>query len=160
MNTRSKYLTHSAIIASLYIVLSLVSNAMGLCNGTIQFRLSEVLTILPLFTPAAIPGLVIGCALSNLITGCMGLDILFGTIATLLGALGTYYFGKKILFFGPACPIIANTVIVPFILQYVYDFTGSYWYFFATIGIGEITICGLCGMLLYKALKKGKAFQS
>ena len=89
-NKKASYLTLAAII-TLYVVLTYLSNAFGLANGAIQFRLSEALTILPFFTPAAIPGLAIGCFLSNLLTGCVGLDIVLGTLATLLGAVGSYY---------------------------------------------------------------------
>ena len=84
------FLTQAAMIAALYVVLTLAINAFGLASGAIQVRVSEALTILPYFTPAAIPGLFIGCLLSNTITGCALFDIIFGSIATLLGAVGTY----------------------------------------------------------------------
>ena len=84
------FLTQAAMIAALYVVLTLAINAFGLASGAIQIRVSEALTILPYFTPAAIPGLFIGCLLSNTITGCALFDIIFGSIATLLGAVGTY----------------------------------------------------------------------
>ena len=84
------FLTQAAMIAALYVVLTLAINAFGLASGAIQVRVSEALTILPYFTPAAIPGLFIGCLLSNTITGCALFDIIFGSIATLLVAVGTY----------------------------------------------------------------------
>ena len=80
------YLSQAAMIAALYVVLTLLANALGLANYAIQVRFSEALTILPFFTPAAIPGLTIGCLLSNILTGCAPLDILFGTLATLAGS--------------------------------------------------------------------------
>ena len=86
---RVTFITHAAIIAALYVLLTLIANALGLANFAIQVRFSEALTILPLFTSAAIPGLYVGCLLSNILTGCIAWDILFGPIATLLGALGT-----------------------------------------------------------------------
>ena len=83
------------IIAALYVALTYLANLLGLASGAIQVRFSEALTILPVFTPAAIPGLFVGCVLSNILTGCMPLDVLFGSIATLLGAVGTYFLCGK-----------------------------------------------------------------
>ena len=126
----------------------------GLASGAVQIRLSEVLTILPLFTWAAVPGLTIGCVLANMLTGCALWDIVLGSCATFIGAVGTYYIGRKKPVLGPIFPIAANMIIVPFVLQYVYGAEGSYWYFFLTVGIGEIISCGVLGWILYKALKK------
>lgn len=86
------------MIAALYVVLTYITNLLGLASGTIQVRFSEALCILPVFTPAAIPGLFIGCLISNLITGGIIWDIIFGSIATLLGALGTYFLRKRSLY--------------------------------------------------------------
>ncbi len=154
MNRRTKYLVHAALIAALYVVLTIISNAAGLASGVIQVRISEALTILPAFTPAAIPGLFIGCLLSNTVTGCLPWDIVFGSIATLIGALGTWAVRKRNPFLYPLFPIVSNCVIIPFILQYVYQFEGSYFYFMLTVGIGEVISCGVLGLLLYKALNK------
>ena len=93
-NQKVLFLTHAAMIAALYVVLTYVANMFGLASGAIQVRLSEMLIILPVFTPAAIPGLFIGCLLSNLLTGCCILDILMGSLATLLGATGAYLLRK------------------------------------------------------------------
>ena len=125
----------------------------GLASGVIQFRLSETLTVMPLFYKEAIPGLWVGCVLANLLTGCALWDIVFGSVATLLGALGTYYLGRKKPLLGPLFPILANMLIVPAVLQHVYGAPDSYWYLMATVGIGEIVCCGLGGMLLYRAYK-------
>ena len=147
------FITQAAMIAALYVVLTLLANALGLANYAIQVRFSEALTILPFFTPAAIPGLTIGCLLSNLLTGCMPLDILFGSLATLIGAVGTYLL-RKHQWTAPLPPILANTVIVPFVLAYVYQFEGSIPYFMLTVGIGEILSCGVLGMILMGVLMK------
>ena len=96
MNRKTLYLVHAAVIAALYVVLTLLANALGLANYAIQVRFSEALTILPFFTPAAIPGLFVGCILSNLLTGCMPLDVVFGSLATLAGALGTYFLSSPL----------------------------------------------------------------
>lgn len=160
-NKNVSIITVGAMTAALYVVLTLVANAFGLANYAIQVRFSEALTILPYFTPAAIPGLFVGCILSNLITGCMPLDVLFGSLATLLGALGTYSL-RKCKWAAPVPPIIANTIIVPFVLAYVYHFEGSIPYFMVTVGIGEIISCGVLGMILLNVLDKykGKIFVS
>ena len=71
MNKKVLYLVHGAVIAALYVVLTMLANALGLANYAIQVRFSEALTILPVFTPAAIPGLFLGCIISNTMTGCM-----------------------------------------------------------------------------------------
>ena len=157
-------LVHAAVIAALYVVLTFVANSLGLASYAIQVRFSEALTILPYFTPAAIPGLFIGCLLSNILTGCMPLDVLFGSLATLLGALGTYYLcgrakpsaqtGNRKGWLAPLPPILANTLIVPFVLAYVYRFEGSIPYFMLTVGIGEILSCGVLGMFFYRTLAK------
>ncbi|MBE5883774.1 MAG: QueT transporter family protein [Lachnospiraceae bacterium] len=154
MNKRVLFIVNAAVIAAFYVVLTLLANSLGLANHAIQIRISEALTILPLFTPAAIPGLFLGCILSNFLTGCMIWDIIFGSIATLLGALGTYLLRRRSKWLAPLPPIIANTLIVPFILSYVYQFEGSIPYFMITVGIGEIISCGILGLLLHSALSK------
>lgn len=152
-NKKVLFVTQAAVIAALYVVLTLLANAFGLANYAVQVRFSESLTILPFFIPAAIPGLVIGCFLSNILTGCMLLDIIFGTVATLLGALGTHAL-RKHKWLAPIPPIVANTIIVPFVLAYVYQFEGSIPYFMLTVGAGEVISCGILGMLLLFALEK------
>lgn len=152
-NKKVTFITQAAMIAALYVVLTLLANALGLANHAIQVRFSEALTILPFFTPAAIPGLWIGCVLSNLLTGCMPLDIVFGSLATLIGAVGTYAF-RKYKWMAPVPPIIANTLIVPFILAYVYGAEGSIPFFMLTVGIGEVVSCGILGMILFQVLQK------
>lgn len=155
MNKEVRFITHAAAIAALYVVLTLLANAMGLANYAIQVRFSEALTILPFFTPAAIPGLFVGCLLSNFLCGSILWDIVFGSIATLLGAVGTYLIRKKLPDWC-ACipPIVANTVIIPFILAYAYKFEGTVPFFMLTVGIGEVISCGILGVLLLKVLKK------
>lgn len=153
MNSKALLVTKAAIVAALYVVLTFVSASIGLSSGVIQLRLSEMLCILPAFTPAAIPGLFVGCIVSNLLTGCMPLDVIFGSLATLIGALGTYFL-KKRKWLTPLPPIVSNTIIVPFVLSYVYGFEGSIPFFMLTVGIGEFLSCGVLGMLLYFILHK------
>lgn len=158
MNKQLRYLVHAAVIAALYVVLTLIANTLGLANYAIQVRFSEALTILPFFIPAAIPGLFAGCILSNLLTGCLPLDIIFGSLATLLGALGTYALRNSTKWLAPLPPIAANTLIVPFVLAYVYQFEGSIPYFMLTVGIGEIISCGILGMILLNVLLKYRKY--
>ncbi len=149
------FLTQAAMIAALYVVLTYLANLLGLANYAIQVRFSEALTILPYFTPAAIPGLFIGCLLSNILTGCAIIDILFGSLATLLGAIITYML-RKHKWFVALPPILSNTIIVPFILKYAYGIV-PLWFSAVTVGIGEFISCGILGMLLLFALDKYKA---
>ena len=154
-NKNVLFLTQAAMIAAIYVVLTFLANAFGLASGAIQVRLSEMLTILPAFTPAAIPGLAIGCFLSNLLTGCCILDIVMGSIATLLGAIGAYLL-RKWKWLIPIPSILANAIIVPWVLTspYGYGLTDAWWYLVVTVSVGEIISCGILGMILYFALKK------
>lgn len=153
MNKKVKFLTYSAVIAALYIVLTYVAQAFGLASGAIQLRLSEALCILPYFTPAAIPGLFIGCLLANVLTGCVFWDVLFGSLATLIGALFAYMLRKR-KWLVSIPNILSNTIIVPFVLRIVYDAPGTLAYFMLTVGAGEILSCGVLGMLLLFGLQK------
>ena len=152
---RTKFVTHAAIIGALYVVLTQITTFLGLSSDAIQVRFSEALTILAAFTPAAIPGLTIGCFLSNIFAGCVLWDVIFGSIATLLGSIGTYLL-KKHKSLAPVPPIIFNTLIIPFVLRYAYGAPGSIGYFMITIGIGEIISCGILGALLICVLNKFK----
>lgn len=151
---KASLVARASLIASCYIVLTLIANAMGLSSGVIQIRFSEALTILPVFTPAAISGLFIGCILSNIITGCALFDIIFGSVATLIGAIGTYALRNKLKWLSSLPPIISNALIIPFVLSRVYHFSGSYLYFLLTVGAGEIISCGVLGTALQYCLIK------
>jgi uncharacterized membrane protein len=135
--------------------LTYAASLLGLASGAVQVRFSEALTVLPFFTAAAIPGLALGCLLANFLTGCLWPDIVFGSLATLIGALGTYAVGQKGLnkWLAPLPPIVANAAIVPFILYYAYGL-GPLWFFFVTVTIGEAVSCGGLGMALVLALEK------
>ncbi len=150
---KTKQLSTAAIIAALYVVLTFFSNSLGLASGAIQIRISESLCVLPLFTPAAIPGLFLGCLISNILCGCVIWDIIFGSLATLIGAIFTYHLRKHYTL-SLIPPILSNTIIVPFVLKFAYGLPNGLWYFIVTIGIGEIVSCGILGTLLYNYLKK------
>ena len=150
-NKKLVFICQAAVIAALYVVLTYVFSAFA--SGVIQVRVSEALTILPAFTPAAIPGLVIGCLLSNTLTGCVLLDIIFGSVATLIGALGSYAL-RRHTWLVPIPPIVSKMIIVPFVLRFAYGATDAFPFMIATVGAGEIISCYLLGMILYGALKK------
>lgn len=146
-------ITQGAMIAALYVVLTWVANVLGLANGAIQVRFSEALCILPVFTPAAIPGLFVGCLLANILNGCVIWDIIFGSLATLIGAFGTYFL-KKTKFVFTLPPVIANAVIVPFVLRYAYGVGDAHWYLVATVAAGEIISVCILGLILKVGLWK------
>ena len=145
------YLTHAAMIAALYVVLTMIANAFGLASGNIQIRFSEALTILPFFTPAAIPGLYVGCLISNVAAGAALPDIIFGPLATLLGALGTWALRRNSKWLAPLPPILANAIIIPPVLKYAYGII-PIWFSVVTVTIGEIISCGVFGMILLFSL--------
>lgn len=147
-----------AMIASMYVVLTVLTGAFGLASGVIQVRLSDALCIMPYFTPSAIPGLTIGCVLSNLLVGGNLVDTIFGSIATLLGALVAYLI-RRFKYAVPAPTILANAAIVPLVLIYGYKIDMNYWYLFATVGAGEAIACGLLGEVLLVALDKVPMFR-
>lgn len=147
------FVSQGAIIAALYVVLTMLANALGLANYPVQLRFSEALTVLPLFTGAAIPGLFVGCLISNILSGAVIWDVIFGSLATLIGAIGTYLLRRyKLLPLLP--PIISNTLIVPFVLAYGYGIEGTMPFFMLTVGLGEAISCGVLGYLLMLVLRK------
>ena len=150
---KNLFITQGALIAALYVILTFVSNAFGLANGAIQLRLSEALTILPCFTPAAIPGLFVGCLIANLLTDGVLANIIVGSLATLAGAVGTYCL-RKLKWLAPIPTVISNTVLIPFVLMFAYGIPGSYPYFAFTVFAGEILSAYVMGILLHTAISK------
>lgn len=151
-NKRILFLTQAAMIAALYVVFTLIAAALGLSSMQVQIRFSEALTILPYFTPAAIPGVFIGCLLSNILAGGALLDIIFGSLATLIAAVGTYLLRRQ-KWLAPIPPIAANTLIIPFVIKAAYGI-GPVWLSFITVGAGELLSAGVLGMLLLFVLEK------
>ncbi len=146
------FLTQAALIAAIYCILTYLFAAFSF--GEVQVRISEALTILPVFTPAAVPGLFIGCLIGNILGGALLPDIIFGSLATLIGACGTYFLRKKSHYLAPVPPIIANTILVPLVLRFAYGFTLPIPILMLSVGIGEVISCGLLGLILYPALYK------
>jgi len=153
------YITRGAIVAAMYVALTYLASILGLSSGVIQFRISEALCVLPMLMPEAIPGLAIGCLLSNALTGCVFWDVVFGTVATLIGAVGAYLLRKlptRLVWLATLPTVLANAIIVPFVLMYAYGIEGGYFYFMLTVGIGEVVCATIGGTLLYFAMKKAR----
>ena len=151
------YLTRGAMTAALYVALTYLSSLFSLDKGAVQFRISEMLCILPAFLPEAVLGLTVGCIIANLSTGSLILDVIFGSLATFIGAVGSRLLRKlpkKLAWLIPIPTVLANAVIVPFIIKYVYMTKGFYWIFFLTVGLGELVCAGIMGTLLYYSIKK------
>ena len=150
------FMSQAAMIAAIYVVLCIAFAPIS--YGAIQVRVAEALTILPYFTPAAIPGLFIGCLIANFAGGSIMIDVIIGSLATLLGAIGTWLLRKKSRYLAPIPPILANTLIVPFILRYGYGEPLPIPFLMATVGIGEIAACGIMGLTLLTILSKYRKF--
>ena len=153
-NKGVQFLAQAAMIAAVYVVLTIVFAPISFSE--IQVRISEALTILPLFTPAAVPGLFVGCLLGNILGGAALPDIVFGSLATLIGALGTRMLRKAKPVLGTIPPILSNAIIVPFVLRYAYGILMPIPLMMLTVGIGEVISCGILGMILYKVLDKNR----
>lgn len=157
-NKKVMFVTQAAMIAAIYVVLGVVFAPFG--TKAIQVRIAEALTILPLFTNAAIPGVFVGCLLGNILSGCILPDVIFGSLATLIGAVGTRRLGRIHPMLGTLPPIIANIIVIPLVLRYGYGDPLPIPYMMLTVGIGEVLSCGVLGMILYAALNpmRGKIF--
>ena len=153
------YMAQGALIATLYVVLTMIFAPISFSQ--VQVRIAEALTILPVFTPAAIPGLFIGCLLGNALGGAVIVDVIAGSIATLIGAIGTYLLSRI-----PSCkknkgawictlpPVIANGLIIPFVLKYAYELPNPIWQLAAGVVAGEIICCCILGGILLYSLRR------
>jgi len=157
-NNQTMKIASAGLIAALYVVLTYVAASVGLASGVIQVRISEALTILPVFMAAAVPGLTVGCVLANLLTGCAAWDVVFGSLATLIGAVGTRMMRKTPqLAWIP--PVVANVAIVPIVLMKVYGAEDAWWFLALTVGAGELISCGLLGLLVWRVGQRIPALQ-
>ena len=147
-------MVYAAAIAAIYVVLTVVFAPFSF--GEVQIRIAEALTILPVFTPAAVPGLFVGCLIGNMLGGAILPDIIFGSLATLLGAVFTWKLRRAPRFLAPLPPILSNIVIVPFVLRIAYGVNLPIPFLMLTVGIGEVISCGVLGLLLASALERYK----
>lgn len=148
-----QFLIQAAVIAAVYAALTLALAPFA--YGVMQIRVSEALTILPLFTPAAVPGLFVGCILANLIGPYGILDVISGSIATLLAAVVSYKLRHHKMLV-PLPPVIANALIVGLMLPYVYQVPIAPALSILWVGIGEAIACYGLGLPLMKLLEKYK----
>lgn len=144
--TRTRIVTQGAVIAALYVVLTVTFAPISF--GPMQVRISEMLMILPMFTAAAVPGLFIGCLLANLLAGAVIWDVIFGSLATLIGAWLGYRLREN-RWLVPLPAVFSNTLIIPFVLRYGYGFAEIPLILMAAyIAIGEIVGCYALGEFL------------
>lgn len=146
-------MVYASAIAAIYVTITMMFAPIAF--GPIQFRISEALCILPCFTAAAVPGVVIGCLLANFLCGAAALDVVFGTFATLIGAVGSYAL-RKTRWAVCIPPILSNTVIIPWVLRYAYGSADLIPAAMVTVGIGEILAVGVLGNGLRMLLERYK----
>ncbi len=157
------YITQAAVIAALYVALTYVSNALGLAYNAIQFRLSEVLTVLPVFTPAAIPGLAIGCIIANISSPFGVADIICGSVATLSAAVVTRLCRNVTLKGVPVLstipPVLFNAVIIGLEIWFFSERTPEIFFVSALeIAAGQLIMCVAAGIPFMQAVRKTRVF--
>ena len=153
-NRKVVYMTQAALIAAIYVVVTVILRPLGF--GPVQVRISEMLCVLPIFTPAAVPGVVLGCFIANILGGAILPDVICGTVATLIGAVLTYRLRGKNRIIAVLPPIISNAAIVPFVLKYGYMVPLPIPFMMLTVGIGEVISCAVLGLILHTALSRYK----
>ena len=147
-NRSHNYWIRAAMIGAIYVVLTLIFAPIS--YGMIQVRISEALMVLPFFTPAAIPGLFVGCLIANIFGGLGMPDIVFGSLATLLSAYLVSKIDNKYLV--PLPPILINAIVIGLVLHYVLAlplFMTMLW-----VGLGQIIACYGLGLPLLLFLEK------
>ena len=163
--SKIRFMVESALIAALYAGLTYLMGFFNLAYGPIQFRVSEALTVLPVFTPAAIPGLTIGCFLANIMS-FSPIDMVFGTAASLIAAIGTYWLRKYCIQGVPLLsllpPVLVNAVIVGLEIAFFFTEGKASFAGFAfnalTVGLGQAVVCFGLGIPLYLMIKKYHLF--
>ena len=150
---KTKYLAEAAVIAAIYALLTIVLAPIS--YGAVQVRISEALTVLPFFTPAAVPGLFVGCIAANIMSPYGLADLIFGSAASLIGAIGSYLLRKKPLLVSLA-PVISNGIIVGAMLYYVYEVPLPLIVQMLYVALGEVVACYAIGYPLMKYLNKYK----
>lgn len=150
---KTKYLAEAGVIAAIYALLTIVLAPIS--YGAVQVRISEALTVLPFFTPAAVPGLFVGCIAANIMSPYGLADLIFGSAASLIGAIGSYLLRKKPLLV-PLAPVISNGIIVGAMLYYVYEVPLPLIVQMLYVALGEVVACYAIGYPLMKYLNKYK----
>ena len=148
------FVTKAAMIAAVYVVLTIVLAPISF--GQVQLRVSEALTIMPVFTAAAIPGVFIGCLIGNILGGAVLPDIIFGSLATLVAAVISYKLRGMGLLIASIPPVVVNMLVVPFVLKYAYSVPLPIPFMMLTVGAGEVVSCWILGVGLGKLIQKNK----
>lgn len=154
-NKNTLFITEAAVIAAIYTVLVLIFQLSSF--GPVQFRVAELLTVLPYFTPAAIPGVAIGCFLSAVFSGAAVLDMVFGTLATLIAAILSYGL-RRYKYLVPVPPIVVNALVIPWVLKYAYGEGQPVPLMMLTVGAGELFAAGVLGTVLLLSLDRVKHY--
>ncbi|BBF44730.1 substrate-specific component QueT of predicted queuosine-regulated ECF transporter [Lachnospiraceae bacterium KM106-2] len=154
MNKKLRFTVQAALIAAIYVVLLFVFAPISF--SAVQVRIAEALTILPFFTPAAVPGVFVGCFLGGILTGGAPIDYIFGSLTTLVAAYLSYRLrGNKYLV--PLPPIILNAIVIPWVISFAYG-SVPIPLTMLTVGIGEVISCGVLGLILLFALNPIKNY--
>lgn len=147
------YLTRAAAIAALYVVLTMVFAPISFGTSGIDIRIAEALTVLPAFLGEAVPGLFVGCLIANILGGGVIWDIIFGSLATLIGAVVARKLRSN-RWLVPIPAVVANTIIIPFVLRYGYGVNIPLPLLFLSIAGGEFLSAYVLGQILYTVLDK------
>ena len=149
--------SRAAVIGALYVILTMISHIFGLDSGMLPFgiqcRISEARCLLPLFAPEAVAGLTVGCLIANLLVGGLWQDIVFGTLATLFGAIAARLL-RRFVFLVPIPNILSNTLIIPLVLRYVYAAEEALPFLYLSIGLSELLSSGVLGIGLLLLLRR------
>lgn len=156
MNKKTKKIVYGALIAALYAVMTIALAPIS--YGQIQVRVAEALTVLPFFSSYSILGLFVGCIIANMVGGNGVFDIVFGSLATLISAVITYYIGISNLkykrYLAPLPPVVINAVIIGIELNVVFKLplvASMLW-----VGLGEMVACYVLGLPLLLYIDKNE----
>ena len=159
--SKAALITRAALIAAIYVILTYVFS--GISFGQFQIRIAEALCVLPYFTPAAIPGLFVGCLIGNILGGAMPADVIFGSLATLAAALVTRGISlrntssegaKRCKWLLPLPAIIINSAVIPLVLRFTYGIDLPIIFLILLIFAGELVSCGIIGIPFFMLMNK------
>lgn len=151
MKTKILFMTHASVIAAIYVILLILFAPISFM--AIQVRVAEALSVLPFFTSAAIPGLFLGCLLGNLLAGADVLDIVIGSMTTLIAALMAYRMRAN-RFIVPLPAVILNALVIPYILRFAYHLQDNYLLLTASVFLGQFISAYLLGLSLLFTMEK------